>query len=145
ARAARRRFGGRDIDLMHGNDLQAARRVRQIADDGRARRQFGVARRLQRRGVAESVAAIIQGDEAVTLGAVEPLYLTLRRSLRDGFGTLTAEVCHATDITFPAGYPPISTPGRLRGRTPRMMTTETPDSQAGGGTAPGNAAPQQKG
>src|SRR5690242_6069867 len=81
--AARRRLRRGKIDRVNRHDLQSARRIRQVADDGGAGRQFRMPCRLQRRSVAEGVAAIIQGDEAITLGAVEPLDLALRGGLRD--------------------------------------------------------------
>ena len=79
------------MDIDH---LQAALGIRQVADDGGALRHFAVPDRLQRGGMAERVAAIIQGYEAIPFGCVEPFNFARRRGLREGFGAFVVVMSH---------------------------------------------------
>lgn len=65
------------IDAVDRNDLQSTRRILQVADKRRARCKVRRPMRLQGGCVAECVPAIVQGDEAISLGGVEPLDLGL--------------------------------------------------------------------
>ncbi len=74
--------------------LQPALRIRQITDDGGALRHLAVPGRLQRGCMAERIAAIVQGYEAIPLSSIEPLHLARRRSLREGLGPFIVIMCH---------------------------------------------------
>lgn len=83
------------IDAVHRHDLKTSRGVLQIADDRRALLQVRCTQWCQCRSVTERVRSIVQSDEPVSLGPVEPLYGALRRSSRKGSRTAIAKVCHA--------------------------------------------------
>ena len=93
--AARRgRFGRGQVDAMDVDHLQASLGIRQIANDGGALGHFAMSDRLQCGGMTESVAPIIQGDESISFGRVEPFHFARRRSPREGFGAFVVVMSH---------------------------------------------------
>ena len=74
--------------------LESALGIRQIAYDSCPLRHFAVTGGLQGRRMAERIAAIVQGDETVTLSSVEPLDLARRGSLREGLGPFVVIMSH---------------------------------------------------
>src|SRR5579871_1477869 len=92
------RLGRAGVDAMNGDDLQTPRRLLKIANHRRSRRHIGRADRSQRRSVAERIATVLEGDEAVSLRRVEPLDRPFGRSHRQRLRAFVFEICHETSI-----------------------------------------------
>src|ERR1700679_2397749 len=127
--ARRRRLGRGRVDAVDRDDLKAARRILEVADDGGALRDILLAEGGERRGVAERVAAAFKGDEAVALGGVEPFDDPFHRSLGERAGTAVIEICHAKcryacrgadPARQPFRRPSSARPGRIIPKAPEV-------------------------
>jgi hypothetical protein len=92
--ARRGGLGRAGVDAVNRDDLQSARRILKIAYDRRALGQILLPMRNQGRRMAERIAAIVQRDEAIAFGGIEPFNRALHRRHCEGPRAVIVEVRH---------------------------------------------------
>jgi hypothetical protein len=134
ARRSRRLGLGRaGVHAMDSHDLQTPRRILQITDYRRPRRNILRADLSEGGGMAERVAAIFKRDETVALGRIEPFDRTFGRGHGQRPRTVILEICHQTADKLCRTSQRCAVPDRPQLRRSRLHNAQNYSSTATGG------------